>query len=102
MLMTPMTPNVMASPIAASSRTEPSEMPVPGVLHRAPQSETRLDFRDAIGGGLAQGWRGIRRQPAEQAERLLVAAFAQHRDGVELIDVLGIRHGDDDRSPRGK
>ena len=27
MLMTPMTPNVMASPIAASSSTEPSESP---------------------------------------------------------------------------
>ena len=42
MLMTPMTPKVIASPIAASSSTEPSEMPYQAfcaVLHSASSLE---------------------------------------------------------------
>jgi hypothetical protein len=41
MLMTPMTPKVMASPMAASSSTDPSEIPYQrfcATLHRARRS----------------------------------------------------------------
>ena len=85
MLMTPMTPNVMASPIAASSSTEPSERPYQvfcSAVHSA-----RLFWIDAIASAAACFTAGgrVRRQAAEQRERVLVAALADHRDGLELV-----------------
>ena len=54
MLMTPMTPKVMARPIAASSSTEPSEMPYQ-MFWPAAQSASELLMRDdRLGGGVLQ------------------------------------------------
>ena len=44
MLMTPMTPKVMASPIAASSRTEPSEMPYQTFCAGIPERQRRCSM----------------------------------------------------------
>ncbi len=85
MLMTPITPKVMARPMAASSSTEPSESPYQAfctAVHSA-----RPFWIDAMASAAAFFTAGgaLGRQAAEQRERVLVAALADHRDGVELV-----------------
>ena len=84
MLMTPITPNVMASPIAASSSTEPSERPYQSVLHRRPDRKLALDRGNRVARGALHGSRRARRQAGQQAERVLVAAGADDADRVSL------------------
>ena len=87
MLMTPMTPKVMASPIAASSSTEPSDRPYQAfctIDHIA-----RLLWIEAI--ALAAALRDLRRHVAaeagQQRHRFLVAARLDDGDGLELFDL---------------
>ena len=93
MLMTPMTPKVMARPMAASSSTEPSESPYQRFCTRVPQRQTVLD----LGAGRARGrvhvGRQVGRQPVEQAERILVAAVADDGDRRDLVGRARIRVG---------
>ena len=76
MLMTPITPNVMARPIAASSSTEPSESPYQAfcsAVHSA-----RLFSIDAMAsqrGFLHRPAACSAGRPASSRKRLLVAAL---------------------------
>ena len=90
MLMTPITPKVMARPMAASSSTEPSDMPYQrfwATLHSARRSSMAAMASAAArctAGGL------VGRQRAQQAERILVAALAHDGDGLELVGLRRI------------
>ncbi len=90
MLMTPITPKVMASPMAASSSTEPSDSPYQAFCS-ASQNTSRLwmpviascaSFCTA--GGVFAG------RPDKQRDRFLVAAIANDGDGVELLNFGGV------------
>ncbi len=100
MLMTPMTPNVMASPMAASSSTEPSERPYQAfctALHMA--SRPSIDLMASVGGALDRIGR-IVRQAGQQPARLLVAAVAHDRDRLELVGGRRVRLIEHDGGPR--
>ncbi len=87
MLMTPITPKVMARPMAASSSTEPSESPYQAfctVFQIA--SVVWILPRAAVAAACTCGdW--FRRQAVEQAERVLIAAVADHGDGGDLVGI---------------
>src|ERR1700722_14196903 len=70
MLMTPITPKVMARPIAASSRTEPSERPYHVFCSRS--------------------------HSASELEIDVTAAAADHGHRIELVGLAGIRRVEDD------
>ena len=100
MLMTPMTPKVMARPIAASSSTEPSERPYQAfctIDHSA-----RLLWIEAIAAAaaLATSWRLAGRQAGQQRHGFLVAARLDDGDGLELVDLGGVRLEQQDRRAR--
>ncbi len=95
MLMTPMTPKVMARPIAASSSTEPSEMPYQ-MFWPADQTASELLMRgDRLGRGVLQRAFGGRLERGQQRQRLAVAAAAEHVDRRELVGFgeIGDQHG---------
>src|ERR1700692_1893484 len=90
MLMTPITPNVMASPMAASSSTEPSESPYHtfcAVDHSA--SSCSIAATAAARRTRNRGWR-IGRQAGEETYSVLVAAGTDDGHGVELVLLLGM------------
>ena len=100
MLMTPITPKVMARPMAASSSTEPSDRPYQAfctIDHSA-----RLLWIEVIAPAAALltsgGWSGPRL--VSSAKRLLVAARLEDRDGLETVDLGGIRLEQQDRRAR--
>ena len=85
MLMTPMTPKVMARPIAASSSTEPSEMPYQ-TFWPADQMASELSMPAiAAAGGVLQRAFGGCLERGEQRQRLAVAARREHLDRRELV-----------------
>ena len=85
MLMTPITPKVMARPIAASSSTEPSDSPYQAFCTVAQTASSFWIAVDALARGANDGRRRIGRHAGEHVERLLVAARADHGDRRELV-----------------
>ena len=100
MLMTPMTPKVMASPMAASSSTEPSEIPYQAFCTASQTARRFLMAAIAAAAASHDRRRGIGRQAGEQPERVLVAALADHVDGRELVFIAGLVAEQDDRGAR--
>ena len=100
MLMTPITPKVMASPMAASSSTEPSEMPYQAFCTASHTVRLFLMAATRGGGAFRDRRRRVGRQAREQAERVLVAALADDLDGGELVFVTAFVAGQDDRGAR--
>ena len=101
MLMTPITPKVMARPIAASSSTEPSERPYQtfcSALQSA--SRARSTAIASLRGACAPPARCRPAGRASSAERILVAALAHGRDGRELVRLGGVGEVEDDRRAR--
>ena len=97
MLMTPMTPKVMASPIAASSSTEPSDRPYQAfctIDHIA-----RLLWIEAIALVAARATLGGTSLPqaGQQRHRFLVALRLDDGDGFELFDLGRVRLVEQDR-----
>ncbi len=100
MLMTPMTPKVMARPIAASSSTEPSDRPNQ-TFWPTPQKPAPLSMLgDRRAARPRRPRRLRRRRAAQQRERVAVAALGQHGDRRELARLLGGRIGDEHRAAR--
>src|SRR5262249_15528563 len=98
MLITPITPKVMASPMAASSSTEPSEMPYQAFCTAsqtasrflmAPISSARRDRRGNVG-----------RQAGQETKGVLVTALADPVDGGELVVFAAFIAREDDRGAR--
>ena len=95
MLMTPITPKVIASPIAASSSTEPSDSPYQAFCTVA---QTASCFWIAVTASRAARLTAAGESagsPASRFERVLVAARADHADGGELVGlgrIVGIEH----------
>ena len=85
MLMMPITPKVMASPMAASSNTEPSESPYQAFWIALHKREIALDFRAGGRCRLLHRWRQIRRETFDETERVLVAAVADDGDSGNLL-----------------
>ena len=73
---------------------------VPGVLQRGPKRKAVLDRRDGVGRGLLDGGRGVRRQSAEERERVLIPALADDGDGVDLVGIRCIVEIEHDRGAR--
>jgi len=72
----------------------------PGVLRQVPYGEFVGDGGDRALGGGRDGGRRVAGQSLQQADRILVAAGADHRDGGELVGFLGIVGVEDDRGAR--
>ena len=89
--MTPMTPKVIARPIAASSNTEPSERPYQAFCSALQNARLSRILPPAELCGLAHGGRKVSRQAVDEPERVLVAAVADHGNGGDLV--LGARLG---------
>src|SRR4029077_6443332 len=99
MLMTPMVPKVMASPIAASSSTEPSEMPyqmfcatsqaaIVWRIDSTPAGAASLTSpaaRDAGRGGVLDLAVRRRRRRLQHGQGIAVAALAHQRDRLDLL-----------------
>ena len=86
MLMTPMTPKVIARPIAASSRTDEAEIPYQrfcATPHKARRAWMALSavaaalFTCRVGGPL--------RNPVDEALRVLITALLQRRNRGETV-----------------
>ena len=85
MLMTPITPKVMARPIAASSSTEPSDRPYQAFC-TIDHSASRCWIAEiALGRGADHGRRRVLRHVGQHRQRFLVAARADGGDGIELL-----------------
>ena len=100
MLMTPITPKVMARPIAASSSTEPSEMPYQAfctVDHSASVLCTDAIAACAVCATSGDGSFG---DAGQQRQRVLVAAVADHRDRLDAAGFRRIGLGEQDRRLR--
>ncbi len=85
----------MAKPIAAKQQHRAEREPVPGVLHGTPHRQCALNLGARRLRRLAHLGRLISRQAIDQAERVLVAAVLDHRDGGDLVGglaVLGTQH----------
>ena len=100
MLMTPMTPKVMARPMAASSSTEPSDRPYQKFCATLPDGEVAVDGGDGLGDGALDGGRLVGRHAGQQAARVLVAAVADGDDGRHLVGLAGVGLGEDDGGAR--
>ena len=86
MLMTPMTPKVIARPIAASSRTDEAEIPYQrfcATPHRARRAWIAL--RADCSRALHRRIGGLLRNPFDEALRVLVAALFQCRNRRETV-----------------
>ena len=73
---------------------------VPGVLHRVPDAEAVADGGGGAGGGFHDRRRGAGGKTLQKPERVLIAALLDHRDGGELVLVLGVVAGEQDRGAR--
>ena len=100
MLMMPITPKVMARPMAASSSTEPSESPyqafctvdqIASVCCTEPTAAVAaaFSFGGAFGG-----------TSLSSAERVLIAALADGLDGGEAVFELGVGLAEQDGGAR--
>ena len=100
MLMTPITPKVMARPIAASSSTEPSDRPYQAFC--TSDHSARLlwiaDVALAAARATAGGWSAG--QAGQQRQRFLIAARLDGGDGFELLGVGGVFLEQQDRRAR--
>ena len=74
--------------------------PVPGVLHGAPDRQRALDLSARRQRGLVHGVRLVGRQAVDQAERILVAAVADDRDGEDLVGHAAVVGGEHDGGAR--
>ena len=100
MLMTPMTPKVMARPMAASSRTEPSESPYQTFWTLSHIARLALDRADRVLRGALDAVGRAGRQARQQRQRLLVAALAHDADRFDLFGFAGVRLEQDDGGVR--
>ena len=100
MLITPITPKVMASPMAASSSTEPREMPYQTFCATC-QAASVCSIDGGRGGrrrlDLAVGGRG---GGLQDAQRIAVAALAHQGDRLELLRRRRVGGGEHDGGAR--
>ena len=100
MLITPMTPKVMARPMAASSSTEPSEIPYQAFC-TAFQSASRFWMAAmAVAAAFTTGADGVAGQARQQPERVLIAALRITSTAASLSSSLGVVAGQNDRGAR--
>ena len=85
MLMTPITPKVMARPMAASRSTEPSESPYQAFCSALQMA--RLFSMDAMASLAAFATAGgaVAGSAAEERKRILIPPLADHANGIELV-----------------
>ena len=90
MLMTPMTPKVMASPMAASSSTEPSDSPYQAFCTALHSASLPWILALAAAPPVAPAAADPAAGSSSEAERVLVAAVADDRDGGDLVGGAGV------------
>ena len=90
----------MARPMAASSRTEPSDRPYQAFC-RIDHSAMLLWIADvAAGRGVRDRGRLVPGEPGQQRQRFLVAARLDGGDGFQLLGIGGVRLEQQDRRAR--
>ena len=100
MLMTPMTPKVMARPMAASKSTEPSEIPYQAFCTASQTPRRFWMAATATAAAFHHRRRGVGRQAGEEPEGVLIAALADNVHGGELVFIAGLVVGQNDRGAR--
>ena len=87
MLMTPITPKVMARPMAASSSTEPSEMPYQQFCTVFQIASRFWIEAMALAAAFATGGEVLAASLWQQSQGILIAALLDDGNGGELVVV---------------
>ena len=100
MLMTPITPKVMARPMAASNRTEPSESPYQAFCTAAQSARSFSIEAMASAAAFLTAGEALAGSPASSPSDVLIAALPDHRYCVDLLGIGRIVEIEDHRGPR--
>jgi hypothetical protein len=96
MLMTPMTPKVIARPTGGEQQHRAEGQAVPDILPGFPHGERPADADGGALGGFAHARGCIGGQRSQHGQRVLVAAALDNADGGDAVGLGGLRIGDQD------